>query len=168
MPHAAHPHSLTGSLPRPLLLPSAQMRPTTRVVRGGSAAALVAHQSNFGFARSGIPSLLAVHGYAVPQLRFSLVVALEVNFIERVMRVMNDLEEGELIRPLRLHLACLARGGIETGLGAIEGHRLEIAERMTNRCAGRCCSGLCVRLVRASSGRGLILRSSYIHRSCER
>jgi hypothetical protein len=44
--------------------------------------------------------LLAVHGYAVLQLRFALVVALEVNFIERVMRVMNDLEEGELIRSL--------------------------------------------------------------------
>src|SRR5687768_18470148 len=109
------------------------MSSTTRIVSSSSASLLVAHQSHIGFARSGIPSLLAVHGYAVPQLRFALVVALEVNFIERVMRVMNDLEEGKLIRPLRLHLACLARGGVETGLGAIEGHRLEIAERMTDR-----------------------------------
>ena len=127
MPHAARPHTVLTSLPRPLLLPT-KMRPTTRVVRGGASAALIAHQSNFGFAGCGIPSLLAVHGYAVLQLGFALVVALEVNFIGRVMRVMNDLEEGELIRSLRLHLACLTRGGVEAGFGAVEGHCLKIAQ----------------------------------------
>jgi hypothetical protein len=80
-----------------------------------------------------IESLLAVHLDAVLQLHFAVVVALEVDLIRCMVCVADEPEVRELIRSLRRHLGCLARSGIQRGLGTAKSHAIQIAQAITGR-----------------------------------
>ena len=122
------PESWRNGLLRALLPREIAMSAASGLTPRGRACALIAHQPHVSPGRVRIPSLLAVHGHAVPQLRFSDVVALEMDFIGRVVRVVDDPEIGELIRSLRRNFGGLACGGVEPGLRTIERHGVEIVE----------------------------------------
>src|SRR5262249_15031441 len=81
-----------------------------------------------------IPSLLTVDLDAVPQLGFTLVIALEAHLVDRVMRVADDVEVRELIGALRRNLGSTARGRVECGLRTAEGGRFEIVQSAARRC----------------------------------
>src|SRR3979409_2649690 len=70
--------------------------------------AFIAHRPHRSLRGLRIPSLLAVDGNAVLQIRLSRIVALEMDLIEGMVSVLDDLEIGELIGSLRLSFGRLA------------------------------------------------------------
>ena len=61
---------------------------------------LAAHQAHRRLRGPWIPALLAIDGDAVLQIGFVLIVALEMNFVRRMMRVVDQFEVRELIGSL--------------------------------------------------------------------
>lgn len=121
-------------LSRALLLLGISMSAASGLASSSGAWTLIAHQPHIDPGRVRIPSLLAVHRHAVPKLWFADVVALEMDFVGRVVRVVDDFEIGELISSLRRSFGCSTSSGVERRFRAIERHDVEVVETLTHRC----------------------------------
>src|SRR6202048_3963935 len=96
--------------------------------------AFIAHRPHRSLRGLRIPSLLAVDGNAVLQIRLSRIVALEMDLIEGMVSVFDDLEVGELIGSLRLSFGRLASCRIQASSDTAKGHGSKVVQAVTRGC----------------------------------
>src|SRR3981081_2621545 len=98
-----------------LVAPSRRrLRAAIRFVGRSGRLTCIAHQRYCSLRGFWVPSLLAINGDAVLQRFFSLIVALEMDLIGCMVRVVDDFEICELTRSLRRNLGCLTCGCVTT------------------------------------------------------
>src|ERR1700730_8825988 len=96
--------------------------------------AFIAHRPHRSLRGLRIPSLLAVDGNAVLQIRLSRIVALEMDLIEGMVSVLDDLEVGELICSLRLSFGRLASCRIQASPDTSKGHGIQVTQAVIRGC----------------------------------
>src|ERR1700716_3637649 len=96
--------------------------------------AFIAYRPHRGLRGLRIPSLLAVDGNAVLQIRLSRIVALEMDLIEGMVSVLDDLEVGEVLCSRRRGLAALPPAGIQASPDASKGHGIQVTQAVIRGC----------------------------------